>query len=125
MPARPRLRSAGISALAAVFLGACGVSIQSSPVDIPPDKIPFGLMRTTTSTTGPTQPRQALMEVFFVSSGKLTASNRVVSGPLQISDALSTLLDGPTNLEAFAGITTDIPSGTSIRSSKLSGSTAT
>ncbi len=118
---------AGYSAVTLLLAAAsCGIPLQGSPQKVPDRQVPFGLAGGTTSTTSAQHPGQAIQEIFLVSSTMhLLIAKRVVAAPVDASSVLATLLAGPSNAEAFSGITSDIPAGTSIRSVHVSANTAT
>ncbi len=119
-----------LSRLTLVFLiagvmGSCGISTERSPQIIQRSTIPFGLMNTIPTATEPTEITQNPLEVFYVSSNRLIAISRPLNGHLDLQQEISALLAGPTSQEAFIGITTDIPAGTSIRQVKQTQGTLT
>lgn len=118
MKRRDVLRPA-VAALLAVSAVGCGISNQGSPVPI------AGASKGPTATTLPTDANRAVpVTLYFVSS-----SNRLVAtqaGTLRdISAVMNHLLAGPTRQESAAGMTSAIPSGTTLLASKAIGSLAT
>ena len=63
-----------------------------------------------------------LLPIFFVRDGKLGVARRALPADAKIVDnALAALLQGPTEVEAAAGLTTAVPSLTRVRSTALMG----
>lgn len=87
--------------------GACGVQSERRPQRISASDIPYGLLEaapsTTTSTTSPEVPKVGL-SIFLVQDDQLQAVARQVTEPLTVAKVLSTLLSGPTDEEAAAGL---------------------
>lgn len=86
---------------------ACGVQSERRPQRISASDIPYGLLEaapsTTTSTTSPEVPKAGL-SIFLVQGDQLRAVERQVTEPLTVAKVLSTLLSGPTEEEAVAGL---------------------
>ncbi|NNE11133.1 MAG: spore gernimation protein [Ilumatobacter sp.] len=65
------------------------------------------------------------MKVYFLRDERLAISHRMVAAPAVLRGALDALFAGPTDVEAAAGLHTQIPDGTELRSVNLVDGTAT
>jgi spore germination protein GerM len=104
---------------AAITFAGCGVPVDRSPAALPRNGIPFGLLRPSrpsTTTTSTPSPVQATVAIFLVtSSGHLVAVTREVPAAQEsLAAVLGTLVRGPTNTEAAAGLSSSVPAQTTI-----------
>jgi hypothetical protein len=111
-----------ITAIAvAVALAGCGLAEDGSPEALAVDNIPYDLLDPDPppSTTTPPTAGSTRVTVYFVEQSdegtRLRPTEREVSDPRSVTDRLQALLDQPpTADEVEAGITTLIPSETSL-----------
>jgi germination protein M len=91
---------------------------------------------TTTSTTAPpnvsstpaptsTGARQVAVQVYFARSEKVATAGRSVVAPAVARGALKALLEGPDSFERGLGMSSAIPTGTTLRGVDISGGVAT
>jgi len=131
---RPRRRAArrapvrrpvplSVALVLAGLLGtACGATAPSGP----------GASSTTTATvpttTGvpTTVPVSTTVALYFLRGPYLGVAHRtLVTGSTPGTSALTALLDGPTGIEAGAGLSTAVPAGSALRGLTISGGVAT
>lgn len=115
---RRRFATTALALSALVVLGACGVSNDASPRDIPARDVPFELVAVESPTGAPTEGGDA-GQVFLVGSERLAAVERTLGPNGNAFDAITTLLLGPTAEEAAQGLRTAIPSGTRLLAADL------
>lgn len=97
--------------LGAVLLSSCSLIPQSKgPVTVAKEKVPFGLLDKNIPGTN-TSVQFTHTPVYLVRAGRLVVSSRVVTSPVQVTDAFSQLLLRLTSKESAAHLRTDIPSG--------------
>ena len=103
-------------ALAAGALAGCGVPLDSGPHRLAAGDLPLGLSAASTTTTeGPRSPRAAaVIQVYLVAHDRLVARSRVIPSPTTASEAVVSLLAGPTVPETLFGVRSAIPAGTSL-----------
>ena len=135
---RVRPRAAAVAALvttllaALALLGACGLPRSSSPVQVPPAEVPYGLLdATATASATPTATPGVLL-----ASGTIYLADpqqQLVAVPVQIPDAqalpmlqtlLNRLADGPSDRERARGLVTDLAPGATIVLRSISDGTA-
>ena len=97
--------------------GGCGVPDDAQPRALEPESVPFSLLATSTTTTSPAMPPPAmddLVPVYLVDnqSGQLVEVRRAVPAPPSVRRAVEELLQGPTEAELAAGLSSSIPSST-------------
>ena len=115
---------------ALALLGACGLPRSSSPVQVPPAEVPYGLLDSTASATPTATPGVLL------AAGTIYLADpqqQLVAVPVQIPDAqalpmLQTLLNrlavGPSDRERARGLVTDLAPGATIVLRSISDGTA-
>ena len=115
---------------ALALLGACGLPRSSSPVQVPPAEVPYGLLDSTASATPTATPGVLL------AAGTIYLADpqqQLVAVPVQIPDAqalpmLQTLLNrlavGPSDRERARGLVTDLAPGATIVVRSISDGTA-
>lgn len=112
-PTRNRRRAGVLAVLlllvAAIVLGACGVSSQSKAVRIEPENVPFGLLEDQPTTTAVAAGKD--VQVYLVSEDRLILVDRSVAADAGLEDLLIQVIAGPTEVEQTLGITTAVPSG--------------
>jgi spore germination protein GerM len=121
------MRSATVAVVAAVvgLAVACSPGSQDEPDAIDRQDVPFELLDSTTTTTTPASvPMSSETTVYFVLDGALVPVGRDVV-PADVEAALQALLDGPTTAEGARGVSSAIPSGTTIRRLVHEGETLT
>ena len=105
--------AAAAAVAAATLLAACGVSGERSPRFVEDDRVPFGLLDSTTTTEGApgTQGRPAVADVCLVvgAEGRLATVERAVPRRPTPADTLAALAGGPTAEEADYGLSTALP----------------
>lgn len=104
-------------ALATLVSGACGIQHDEQARTLPSDKVPFGLLATsTTSTTVPPEVPAVATSVYLVDNetGQLVEVPRFVSAPPSVRTALQELLEGPTERELDQGLRSNIASATEL-----------
>jgi hypothetical protein len=116
---RLRLTVIALAALAVVAT-SCAIPTQSAPSNMAPSKVPFGLLNphppTTTTTTPPKPSSYVSVQVFFLNpTNALTAAQRFVGAPAQLTAVLAALLAGPSSSDP-QGISTAIPSNVRVLS---------
>ncbi|MBW3627164.1 MAG: GerMN domain-containing protein [Actinobacteria bacterium] len=105
-------------ALAALVSGACGIQHDEQARTLPSDKVPFGLLATSTTTTTTQRPEAPAVptSVYLVDNetGQLVEVQRSVSAPPSVRTALQELLEGPTERELDQGLRSNIASATEL-----------
>jgi len=135
---RVRSRAAAVTALittllaALALLGACGLPQSSSPVQVPPAEVPYGLLdATATASATPTATPGVLLTAGTIYLAD--AQQQLVAVPVQVPDGqaapmLQTLLNrlavGPSDRERARGLVTDLGPGSTIVLSSISSGTA-
>ncbi|HLX87766.1 MAG TPA: GerMN domain-containing protein [Acidimicrobiales bacterium] len=121
-------RTLAVAALATTAAG-CGVPLDNGPTALPRRGVPFGLLTPgtpTTSTSSQPPPVAVSVQVFLLApGGHVAAVSRDVPVPAPLAAVLGALVDGPTNTEAAAGLSTAIPAQTQVISATVTGGTAT
>jgi hypothetical protein len=101
-----------------ITLAGCGVPVDRAPSALPRSGVPFDLLRrsppstTTTSAPSPVEP----VSIFLVaSSGHLVAVARELPAAQEsLVTVLEALVRGPTNTEAAAGLSSAVPTQTTV-----------
>ena len=125
-----------VLALTAVMLGGCSLfwpqpkpapPPASQPTSTPPSSEvttpPASTPATALSSQAPT--RSIPIRVYFAKGEKLTVLGRTSPSGAVAAEAMRALLLGPTSAEKAAGIHTQIPAGTALRSVSVANGTAT
>lgn len=115
---RAALAGALVLAVLVSALASCGISSEPDANRIEPTDVPFGLLDDKATTTSVEAGRTA--EVYLLTKDKLLAVDRSVPDDASLSDLLSLLIAGPTEVEQSLGITSAVPAGTiaSVRTSR-------
>lgn len=123
-----RLRRRGAAALlglaaALVALVACGVPNESEPRALEADEVPEALASgATTSTTAPDPDAPSRqVEIWFLDNELLQPEFRELEVGEGAARAVEALLDGTTEEERAAGVSSSIPAGTELLGSELEG----
>ncbi len=87
--------------------------------------VPFGLMSVSESAGASDVPRGPTAQIYLLRAGRLIPVTRHVVGANVPAEAMRSLLDGPTDRDARASITSAIPPGTHLLSLDVSGNVAT
>jgi hypothetical protein len=106
---------------AATVLGACGLPRSSTPVQVPPAEVPYGLLEPATASPTPTATPGVVLVggTFYLAD----AQQKLVAVAVQVPAApaapmLQTLLNrlavGPTDRERARGLVTDLGPGSTI-----------
>ena len=113
------------------LLGACGLPTSSTPVEVPPAEVPYGLLQSATTSPSPTaSPGVALSAASIYLAD---TQQQLVAVPVQIPSApaatmLQSLLDrlavGPSERERARGLVTDLGPGSTIVLRSISAGTA-
>jgi hypothetical protein len=121
-----------VLATALSLLGACGLPRSSSPVQVPPGDVPYGLLQSATPSLAPTTtPGVPLVPANIYLADP---QQQLVAVGAQVPDAqaapmLQTLLNrlavGPTDQERARGLVTDLGPGSTILLRSISDGTAT
>ncbi len=82
----------------------------------PASTAPVSTPAPTTPTTNPTL---VDVRIYLLHGKRLAVTHRQVEGPAVLRNALTELLDGPTDSERAAGLHTEIPDGTTVRDLNL------
>jgi spore germination protein GerM len=109
----------------ALAAGGCGLPAPGDVDRVDPATVPFGLLDTTAPGAPTAAPRGPVAQVFFVRDQRLVAIPRRVVGENVPSEAVRLLLEGPTAVEAAAGVTSDVPARTRLISLDLTGHVVT
>lgn len=121
---RSRALAALVAALALLLCG-CAPAPSTRLHSVDPADVPLQLLSPMPSQSVSQQPNGVLTKIYLVSSDTLRAVTRRVSAFDEPSDAIHELLAGPSSAEAAAGLTSDIPTGTWLRSVGVAGGVAT
>jgi hypothetical protein len=123
----------GLAVVAAVLccaLAGCAIPTQGEPQTIPASKVPHSLLDPhlpTTTTTLPNPSSLVPVKVVFLNSATqvLQPEGRVVQLPAALDSILSSLIAGPSQVEATNGVTTAIPDNVVVLSAITQGSVVT
>ncbi len=136
-PAGPRRRTFSVTALVTVLvaalalLGACGLPRSSSPVQVPPDDVPYGLLATPTTAPTPTATPGVLLVPGTIYLAD--AQQKLVAVGVQVPEApatamlqslLNRLAVGPSDRERARGLVTDLGPASTIVLRTISAGTA-
>jgi hypothetical protein len=115
-----RVSLLGAVLVAGLAATGCAIPTQSRPSTISPSHVPFNLLGPQSPTTSTTQPPLASLvqvKIFLLGANQqLEAAQRLIPSPAPLSSVIKSLVVGPTNSEAVAGITTAIPSSVEVLS---------
>lgn len=116
---RRGLVSIVVVAVAVVVVGVagCGVRPDTAPRSLATDDVPYGLMDDVPVTIPPaTSPRVSRVNVavYFLAGDRLQPASRSVPEPATPGRAINSLLIGPTDDEAVAGLRTAIHPSTEV-----------
>jgi spore germination protein GerM len=109
-----------LMAVATLATSGCGIQQDDQARTLPSDKVPFGLLATstTTTTTAPERPEAETVPTFIYlvdnETGQLVEVRRSVPAPPSVRDALQELLAGPTEEELSRGLRSNIASTTEL-----------
>ena len=135
--AGPRPRRLSVTALVTVLvaavalLGACGLPRGSTPVQVPPDDVPYGLLATPTTSPTPTLTPGVLLVPGTIYLAD--ANQKLVPVGVEVPDApvdpmlqslLNRLAVGATDRERARGLVTDLGPASTIVLRNVSGGTA-
>jgi hypothetical protein len=120
----------GVGLLAAACSAAPAGSLGNAPAGAAKPSASASSPGPSTTPSGsqqPTQPaRQISLQVWFTRDGKLFSTERTIPATPGVGQAaLDRMLAGPSAAESAAGLRTQIPAGTSLRSLNISSGTAT
>ena len=113
-----------------VLLGACGLPRSSTPVQVPPDDVPYGLLATPTASPTPTVDPGVLLVPGTIYLADATAEARRRSASRcptrrpcpMLQSLLNRLAVGPSDRERARGLVTDLgPASTIVLRSISSG----
>lgn len=108
--------------VAGFLASGCSVGTDASPQRISPHDVPFGLLKSTTSTTSPAAITERIT-VFFEGAHHLVTISRVVPAPATLRSALKALGQGPTSAEASVGVLSPVSTAAPITVSSRSANT--
>jgi spore germination protein GerM len=124
-----RVRLLGALVVAGLAAAGCAIPTQSRPSTIAPNHVPFNLLGPQSPTTSTTQPPLASLvpvKIFLLGANQqIEGVQRLIPSPAPLSSVIKSLVVGPTNSEAVAGITTAIPSSVQVLSVTTVGTTVT
>ncbi len=118
-----RLRILVVAVTLGVLAAGCSVGAQDSPQLISKSNVPFGLLKTTPSTTPPSVATVGVT-IFLVLGQHLVTVNRAVPVAGTLQAALKALGRGTTSAEAAANLESPISTATPLTLKAVSGSTA-
>ncbi len=108
----PRSRALLVGLAVMLTLGSVACGGGSGPIEIASDEIPFPLER---SPVTPTPAGGSQVAIYLVQGGTLVRAERTVPTAVPAEEAvMRALLDGPTGEERAEGVTTAIPSATTL-----------
>lgn len=129
--AGPRTGLVTVLVASLTVLGACGLPSSSTPVEVPPAEVPYGLLESATASPSPTVSPGVLISAATIYLAD--TQQQLVAVPVQIPSApaapmLQSLLDrlavGPSERERAGGLVTDLVPGSTIMLRNLSAGTA-
>jgi len=132
---RPRRFSATalvtVLVAAVALLGACGLPRGSTPVQVPPDDVPYGLLATPTTSPTPTLTPGVLLvpgTIYLVDADQklVPVDVQVPAAPAfpMLQSLLNRLAVGPTDRERARGLVTDLGPASTIVLRNVSGGIA-
>jgi hypothetical protein len=131
----PSVGRAGLVTLllgALALLGACGLPRSSTPVQVPPAEVPYGLLQPATASSTPTATPGVLLVAgtIYLADGQQKLDSVGVQVPSDtaapmLQSLLTRLAVGPTDRERARGLVTDLGPGSTIFLRALSAGTAT
>ena len=134
VPGRRGLSLAALATVLAavlVMLGACGLPRGSTPVQVPPDDVPYGLLATPTTSPTPTLTPGVLLvpgTIYLVDADQklVPVDVQVPAAPAfpMLQSLLNRLAVGPTDRERARGLVTDLGPASTIVLRNVSGGTA-
>lgn len=112
---RRRVLGVALALVAVGGLAACGIPADSQPQAIARNDIPFDLLAPSTTVVTPGTPgARVTITVYMVGLTGLVPVTRGVRAPATLPEAVSSLLDGPTDAEVADGLRTAISDQTSV-----------
>lgn len=109
----------------ALTIGACGVPADDGPREIPAGQVPFDLLAPSTSQPETTLPVMTVpATVFVLGPERLVPVTRSIARPPSLGAVLATLIQGPTDAEASAGLRSAVNPQTAVLSSQVVNGTA-
>lgn len=126
---RWRVGAAVVAAALCCVLSGCAIPTQGAPQVIPAAKVPHSLLDPhlpTTTTTLPNPSSLVPVKVFFLNAAnQLQSEGRVVQLPAALESILTSLVAGPSQVEATNGVTTAIPDNVAVLSATPQGNVVT
>jgi hypothetical protein len=129
LPARPALAAVLVAALAG--LGACGLPRSSSPAQVPPGDVPYGLLEAATANPAPTATPGVLLipgTIFLADPEQKLVPVSVPVPNAQAIPMLQTLLNrlalGPSDRDRQRGLVTDLSPGSNLVLTNIASGTA-
>lgn len=102
-----------VAATTAVTTPVAATTVPSETTDVPTSTAPS---TSTTAEPAPTvEPTMVDVKVYFLRGERLAIAHRQVAGPAVLRGALDAVVAGPTADERAAGLSTEVPSGTTLR----------
>jgi hypothetical protein len=112
---RRRALATALALLVVGGLAACGISADSQPQALARQDVPFNLLAPSTTSVTPGNPgARASITVYMVGLTGLVPVSRGVRAPTTLPEALTSLLDGPTDAEVADGLRTAISDQTAV-----------
>ncbi|MGH8988277.1 MAG: GerMN domain-containing protein [Acidimicrobiales bacterium] len=96
-----------VSLLAAALLAGCGVGVDAAPHVVRNRDVPFTLLRPAPPTTGVPRSGQ-YVTLYLAGSARLIATSRELPTPVGLHRVLGALGEGPTPVQAAAGLESPI-----------------
>jgi len=126
---RWRVGAVVVAAVLCCGLAGCAIPTQGSPQAIPASKVPHSLLDPhlpTTTTTLPNPSSLVPVKVFFLNAAnQFQSEGRVVQLPAALESILTSLMAGPSQVEATNGVTTAIPDNVAVLSATTQGNVVT
>jgi spore germination protein GerM len=125
---RWRVGAVVVAAALCCGLSGCAIPTQGAPQVIPASKVPHSLLDPHLPTTTTTLPPSSLVpvKVFFLNAAnQLQSEGRVVQLPAALESILTSLVAGPSQVEATNGVTTAIPDNVAVLSATPQGNVVT
>jgi Sporulation and spore germination len=121
------LGAVGAVLAAALTLGGFGVPTDSSPQQISPSAVPYGLLNKTSPRPPAVLKTGSVYLYFIAQNGHLVPLGFDIARPVTIASKLNELFNGPGIPESGGptGVQTEIPPGTQVLSSSISSGLAT
>ncbi len=106
--------------LIALAVSGCGVPADSSPREIPAEKVPFELLApSTTQVPSQSTVETTTAQIYFVGPERLVVVNRTVASPLSLGGVIASLTQGVTAEETASGLRSAINPQTTVLNAQI------